>query len=121
KPENIDNAINEFQQALKVDPKYAPAYAGLGRAYLIGFRQLDKSKDWLGWASENCDKAVALSSQSAEAYACLGEVLKTEGHYADAAKRFQRAVDLDPTSDDALIGLAESYQKLGNVSAAEQS
>ena len=36
KPENIDNAIAEFQQALKIDPKYAPAYAGLGQAYWIG-------------------------------------------------------------------------------------
>ena len=121
KPENIDNAITEFQQALKVDPKYAPAYAGLGRAYLIGFRQLNKSKDWLSRASENCDKALAMSSQSAEAYACLGEVLKTEGQYAEAAKQFQHAVDLDSTSDDALIGLADSYQKLGNIAAAEQS
>lgn len=121
KPENIDNAIMEFQQALKVDPKYAAAYAGLGRAYLIGFRQLNKSKDWLSRASENCDTALALSSQSADAYACLGEVLKTEGHYSEAAKQFQRAVDLDSTSDDALIGLADSYQKLGNVAAAEQS
>jgi serine/threonine protein kinase/Flp pilus assembly protein TadD len=121
KPENIDNAITEFNQALKVDPKYAAAYAGLGRAYLIGFRQLDKSKDWLSRASENCDTALAMSSKSAEAYACLGEVLKTEGNYAEAAKQFQHAVDLDATSDDALIGLADSYQKLGNVTAAEQS
>ena len=121
KPENIDNAITEFNQALKVDPKYAAAYAGMGRAYLIGFGQLNKSKDWLTRASENCDKSLDLAPQSAEAYACLGAVLKTEGHYAEAAKQFQRAVDLDPTSDDALIGLADSYQKLGNVAAAEQS
>ena len=36
KPENIDNAITEFNQALKIDPKYAAAYAGLGEAYWIG-------------------------------------------------------------------------------------
>src|ERR1019366_5723214 len=33
KPENIDNAIAGFNQALKIDPNYAPAYAGLGEAY----------------------------------------------------------------------------------------
>ena len=121
KPENIDNAINEFNQALRIDPKYAPAYAGMGRAYLIGFRQLNKSHDWLGRASKNCDTALALSPRSAEGYSCLGEVLKTEGHYAEAAKQFQLAVDADSTSDDALIGLADSYQKLGNLAAAEQT
>ena len=40
KPENIDSAIAEFKRALKIDPNYAPAYAGLGEAYLTGFSNL---------------------------------------------------------------------------------
>ena len=33
KPENIDSAIVEFEHAIRIDPKYAPAHAGLGEAY----------------------------------------------------------------------------------------
>ena len=33
KPDNIDAAVNLFQQALQLDPTYAPAYASLGDAY----------------------------------------------------------------------------------------
>ena len=51
KPENIDNAIAEFNQAIKIDPKYAPAYAGLGEAYLTGFQQFDKGNEWVANAS----------------------------------------------------------------------
>ena len=45
KPENIDNAITEFSQAIKIDPNYAPAYAGRGEAYWIGFQQLDRGRN----------------------------------------------------------------------------
>ena len=47
KPENIDNAITEFNQAIKIDPNYAPAYAALGKTYWAGFQQLDAEKN--GW------------------------------------------------------------------------
>ena len=121
KPENIDNAITEFQQALKVDPKYAPAYAGLGEAYLIGFQQLNKGKDWLSNASDNCQRALRLTAQLADAHVCYGNVLKATGKYGNAAEQFQQAVNLDSSNDRALIGLADSYQKLGNSAAAEQT
>ncbi len=45
KPENIENAISEFNQVLKIDPNYALAYAGLGNAYWMEFRRLDKGNE----------------------------------------------------------------------------
>ncbi len=121
KPENIDNAIAEFNQAIKIDPKYAPAYAGLGEAYLIGVQQLDKGKEWVAKASSSCQKALSLSANSAEGHVCLGNVLKVTGQYDKAAAEFQRATDLDPDNDKALTGLADAYQKLGNPAAAEDT
>ncbi len=55
KPENIDAAIKQFEQALKVSPNYAPAYAGLGEAYWRGYKA-DRGKDWLDKATVNCGK-----------------------------------------------------------------
>ena len=37
KHENIDNAISAFNRALTLDPKYGQAYAGLGKAYWLGY------------------------------------------------------------------------------------
>jgi eukaryotic-like serine/threonine-protein kinase len=122
KPENIDNAIAEFNQALKVDSNYAPAYAGLGEAYWIGFQQpMNRGKEWLTNASRNCAKALALDPQFAEGYTCLGNVLIGTGRYEEAVKHYQHALQLDPNSDYALGQLADAYQTLGNSAAAESA
>ena len=119
KPENIDNAITEFQQALKVDPKYAPAYAGLGEAYWIGYQQLNRGKEWLDKASESCQRALGLSSRMPDGYTCLGNVFFGTGKYEQAVAQYQVALDLDHANNDALEGLASSYAKLGNPASAE--
>jgi len=120
KPENIDSAIAEFNRALKVDANYAPAYAGLGEAYWIGFQQpMNRGKEWLTKASQNCQKALTLGPQLAEGYTCLGNVFSGTGKYEDAVKHYQRALQLDPNSDYALGQLADAYQALGNSAAAE--
>ncbi len=64
KPENIDNAIAEFNQAIKIDPKYAPAYAGLGEAYLDRVSAVRlRVNEWVTDASANCEKALSLNPE----------------------------------------------------------
>jgi len=120
KPENIDNAIEEFNQALKIDPDYAPAYAGLGEAYWIGFQQpMNRGKEWLTQAARNCEKSLSLNQQVAEGRICLGNVSFGTGKYEEAVEQYQRALDLNQNSDDALEGLAAAYAKLGELSKSE--
>jgi len=119
KPENIDSAIAEFNNAIKIDPNYAPAYAGLGEAYWLGFQQFSKGEPWLEKASANCKKSLALNPNYAEAHACLGNYFYGVGKYEDAVQQYQRALDLEPDSDYALSQLADAYQKLNNPAAAE--
>jgi eukaryotic-like serine/threonine-protein kinase len=119
KPENIGNAIAELGNAIKIDPNYAPAYAGLGEAYWIGYQQFNRGKEWLTKASSNCEKALALGPQVGEGYTCLGNVSLGTGKYEEAVKQYQRALDLNHDSNEALEGLAAAYGKLGNTSAAE--
>jgi eukaryotic-like serine/threonine-protein kinase len=120
KPENIDKAIEEFSQALKIDPDYAPAYAGLGEAYWIGFQQpMNRGKEWLTEADRNCEKSLALNQQVAEGRICLGNVSFGTGKYEEAVEQYKRALDLNQNSDDALEGLAAAYAKLGELSKSE--
>ncbi len=119
KPENIDNAITEFQQALKVDPKYGPAYAGLGQAYWIGYQDQNRGKEWLDKASENCHTALNLNGNLPDGYTCMGNVLFGTGRYEEAVQQYQHALELDHTNNDALEGMADSYAKLGNPASAE--
>ncbi len=121
KPENIDNAIAEFNQALKVDPKYAPAYAGLGEANWVGFQQVLKGNDWIGKASRACETALSLNPELVEGHICLGNVLNGTGRYAEAVQEFNRAVAADEQSEEALRGLADAYTSLNSFAAAEST
>jgi len=118
KHENIDSAISAFNRALTLDPKYAEAYAALGKAYWLGFQEEPGSK-WVEKARSACNQAVAIAPKLAEGWTCLGIVYRATGEYEQAVANFQKATVLDPTSDDAFRGLAGAYQKLNRPGEAE--
>jgi serine/threonine-protein kinase len=118
KAENTQNAIAVFQHALEQDPKYALAWAGLGQAY---WQQYDNTqeRDWVGKAKEACKQAESLDSGLTATHVCLGTVLNGSGEYDRAAEEFQRATEIDPTSDDAVRQLADAYMHQGKPQEAE--
>jgi|HubBroStandDraft_6_1064221.scaffolds.fasta_scaffold07207_2 serine/threonine protein kinase/Flp pilus assembly protein TadD len=118
KPENIDSAIKQFEQALKLSPNYAPAYAGLGEAYWQGYKA-DRGTQWLDKAKINCEKALSAEPKLADGHTCLGNLYNDTGKYEDAVKEFQGALALDHDSVDALGGLGLAYEKLNDSSGAE--
>ena len=119
KPENIQNAIAEFELALHVDPNYSRAYAGTGEAYWRGFLESNRTNGWIANAAENCRRALAITPSLAEGHSCMGNVYNGQGEYRKAVDEFKQAVTLDGSRDDALRGLAEAYEKFGDVPAAE--
>jgi serine/threonine-protein kinase len=121
KPEDIDNAIAEFTQAVKIDPNYATGYAALGNAYWAGFRHFSRGNDWIAKASRNCERALSLNPDLVEGHVCLGNVYNGTGKYDKAVEEFQRAVKSEPGSEDALRGLADAYTSLRNFTAAEST
>ncbi len=120
KPENIENAINVFQRALQLDPNYALAHAGLGQAYWMRY-QATKETLWVEPARQACERALNLDSKLAAARVCKGTVDNGTGQYDQAIAEFQRALDSEPTSDDAYRGLAEAYEHLGKLAEAEKT
>jgi serine/threonine protein kinase/tetratricopeptide (TPR) repeat protein len=120
RPENLESAITVFNHALETDPNYALAYAGLGEAYL---HEYDRKREasWVDKALQSCKKAISLAGDLANGHVCLGMVNNSTGHYEEAAQEMQRAVQLDPTSDDAVRGLASAHESLGKAKDAEQT
>ena len=119
KPENIDSAITDFNHALDMDRNFAPAHAGLGRAYWIGYDSYNKGKDWLNKASEQCAQAVELNANLAEAHTCMGLFFNATGRYEQAVAEFRRASELDPNDDLAWRGLGGALEHLDKTGDAE--
>jgi eukaryotic-like serine/threonine-protein kinase len=119
KHENIESAISAFNRALTLDPKYAEAYAGVGKAYFLGYQEGVGGGEWIERARSACERAVASGPKLAEAYTCLGGVYRGTGEYEKAIVQLRKATTLDPTNDDAFRGLADGYQKLNRPAEAE--
>ncbi len=120
KPMNIENALTAFDRALKLDPHYALAYAGLGEAF---WRKHENTREMqlVGAAREACDRAVAIDPKVAEPHICLGALYNGTGQYEKAVDEFQRALEDEPTSDDAYRGLASAYEKTNKLAEAERT
>ncbi|PYX50173.1 MAG: hypothetical protein DMG79_06610, partial [Acidobacteria bacterium] len=120
KPENLTSAEIVFKQALKIDPNYGQAEAGLGETYWRTYENT-KQKTWIARAQEACAKAIDLGSAGAQGHMCLGLLEDGTGHYEIAAEQFQQAVQLEPTNDRAYFNLAGAWQHLHQPEKAEEA
>jgi eukaryotic-like serine/threonine-protein kinase len=119
-PEALTSAEIVFQQALKLDPNYGPAEAGLGETAWYRY-EMTKQKRWIEPAQQACAKAIDLGNAGAEGHLCLGTVENGTGQFEKAAEQFQQAVQLDPVNDQAYRHLAEAYQNLNQLDKAEET
>ena len=117
---NVDTAIELFNRALTLDTKYALAHAGLGQAF---WHKYDDTRDssWVDRARGSCGRAIELGSALAEAHICAGTVSLGTGRYDEAAQEFQKAIDRNPASDEAVLGLARAQERQGDAAAAERT
>jgi serine/threonine protein kinase/tetratricopeptide (TPR) repeat protein len=120
KPGNLDQALAAFEEAVKTDPRFALAYAGLGEAYLVRYRT-DQNPRWIDQASAACERAVQIDDQLAPVYVTLGRIHNETGKTDLALQEFQHALQLDPRSADALFGLASVYEAQARLNDAEQT
>jgi tetratricopeptide (TPR) repeat protein len=120
KPENVENAIKVFNFALKKDPAFAAANAGLGEAYWRKYR-LTHGNEWANAAVENCQKASKRDDALAAAHICLGLVFSGTGLNDKALAEYRRGLDLEPTNDMAYAGLGDVYEQLDQMDAAEET
>jgi len=105
-PAEIEKAIEYFQQAIRIDPSYERAYAGLACAYLerdiwagLG---IGKSADQV---RANTLKALELDGELAEGHALLGDIyFEYDWDWVHTEAEFKRAIELN-------ANLPRSYER----------
>jgi tetratricopeptide (TPR) repeat protein len=93
--EEWDKAINDFREAVRLDPTNAAGYQYLGVAYL-GNNELDK-------AITNFSGAIQLDPTSAKAYLNRANTYDAKGEYHKAASDLSESLRLNPKDADALM------------------
>lgn len=107
-PEGNNQAVAELNEALRLDPAYALAWAGLADAYTAASDWLLPPREALSKARAAAEKALALDDTLAEAHAALGHVFVHQFNPA-AEREFQRAMELNPNSVAAMFFYFEYF------------
>ncbi len=116
--DDIDQAIQMFQQAKTLDPKYALAYAGLGEAYWRKYRET-RDTQWVAPARENCQLALKLNNQLAPVYVTLGIIEEGAGRHAEALDALEKARQLEPANPSVFSELGAVEEAMGKLDDAE--
>jgi cytochrome c-type biogenesis protein CcmH/NrfG len=104
-------ARRSFEVALVLEPEHEEALAGLGEALLkLG----ERARAFLLF-----DRVLALGfGNDADLMVCVGRALFREGLYERAERFFRLAVKADPDAAEALLELAFTLYKQGDVNGA---
>jgi TolB-like protein/DNA-binding winged helix-turn-helix (wHTH) protein/Tfp pilus assembly protein PilF len=94
--EDLKKAVEYYQEAIQLDPTYAPAYAGLSEAYSKAGIWADADRP-VERAIEAAKKAISLDGSLAEAHWSLAFILYRHNQdWSGAEKEFKLALELNP-------------------------
>jgi serine/threonine-protein kinase len=102
--ENLEKAARYFDQAIRLDPRYAPAWARLSecRSSMAGAAYIPR-EDGYRQARETVERALALDPNLGYAYSAMGDIqMSHDWDWTAADTAYKRALELDPSDAGAL-------------------
>ncbi len=96
--EGLSAGLALFNQSIKIDPTFAPAYAGLSQCYnLQGFYEIKRPAEVYPRAKETALRALELNKSLVEAHTSLAFVQTLyEWDWKSAEREFLAALELNP-------------------------
>lgn len=109
-PKTVGEAASLYEEAIRLDPQFAPAYVGLG-CILYSAGKASKAVDCY-------QKALEINPRQFEALYNLGVVFRDMGEPATALDYFTAALDQAPRDASTHFNLAMTFEELGEAHAA---
>jgi serine/threonine protein kinase/Tfp pilus assembly protein PilF len=109
---SLEYAVQMFEKAIEIDPRYALAYAGIAVASSLLYTYFDRREINSIQADVASQKALELAPDLAEAHLSRAIALRLGEHAGDAEIEFEAAIKLDPKLFDAFYfyGRAKKFQ-----------
>ena len=113
--ESLQKSITYFEEAVRLDPEFALAYAGLAESYvLMNIYGSEYHRDAFPKAREAAQKALSLNNGLANAHTALALVkLEYEYDWAGAEESYHTAIELNPNYATAHHWYAEYLSFVG--------
>ncbi len=100
---SINQALQAFNAAVEVDPKFVEARMNVGQVTL-GFRKYDTARDMFS-------KVIELAPKNYDAYIGLGIALRGLKDLDGAEAQYKKALDVDPKRGEGYYNLAILYKE----------
>ena len=95
--DGIKKSIEHYKKAIRLDPNYSLAHAGLADSYIQGIWHVPFAEnEVLPKAREAVVQAIKLDDDSAEAHTAFASVYQLEWKWSEAEQELTRAIDLSP-------------------------
>ncbi len=95
-PGHLEESRKMFEEALRIDPDYALAWAGITYTHVDTYWYRDKRSVWIERAHESSKKAVQLAPHLAESHGARGLAYRVDGQHENAEAEFLKAMEINP-------------------------
>ena len=117
--QTTQQALDWFAQALKVDPQYAAAHAGICLAYSSGFKFVG-DPNFIDEAEKACATSLEINPNLNIVHKALGDLYWETGQRKEAEESYLRALEVNRNDALALAGLAVVYSGQQKLAEAEE-
>ena len=107
---NIDDAIEKYEQSLRLHPDYPEAHYNLGSALL--------QKGYADEAIRHCEEALKIQPNEPDAHIVLGNAFMAKQDVDRAIDHYEQALQLRPDDSNAHHNLGTALKQKGDVERA---
>ena len=119
--ENMDYALQMFEQAIQLDKNFALAHAGIAHLCGLIYELREQNPDWITRGLSACDRAMALAPDLAEVMVARARLFYAQKKYEEAELMARRAIERKGDCDGSwnILGRAllssGKYEDAANV------
>ena len=107
--ENIDYALQMFEQAIHLDPNFALAHAGIANLCGLIYELRERNPGWIERGLAACDRATALAPELPEVLVARARISYAQKKYEDAALLANRAIERKQDCEGSWNILGRAY------------
>jgi TolB-like protein/Tfp pilus assembly protein PilF len=112
--EGLQNAKQDFQDAIAIDPGAARLYAALAEVYSESVPYYSSPGEAMPLAKQAAQKALELDPNLASAHATLGDIhLLFDWDWKAAEAEYRRGLEINPNSPQAQLGYTSYLSTIG--------